>query len=127
MEKKKIYLVLIILAVIVFLFGKMYLFNIYEVEFEVKPYKMYADNQSQVQITSIPLNAFGWKAPFRDSPTEYEIREGEELVDVVKRDDEKGILILKAKEKPGKVVIHAKSKFSLLPSEITIIIETNAV
>ena len=125
MEKKKIYLIASILLVLIFLFGKLYLFNIYEVVFEVHPKKLYADSQSTLEIKSIPLNAFGFKAPFRDSPTEFEIREGEELIYIVKTDSVGGSLIIKAKDKPGKVVIYVKSKFSLLPTVIEVEIEAN--
>jgi hypothetical protein len=127
MEKRKIYLIVFILAVIAFLFAKLYMFNIYEVVFEVKPSKLYADNQSMLEIKTVPLNAFGWKAPFRDAYTEFEIREGDDLIYVVKMDKEKGRLVIRAKDKPGKVVIYAKSKFALLPSVFEIEIELNAV
>jgi hypothetical protein len=126
MEKKKIYLALSILAIIIFLFGKLYLFNIYEVTYEVKPEKLYADNQSVVRIQAIPINAFGWKAPFRSAPADFEIKEGADLVYVQKNDKDNGTLIIKAKDKPGTVTIFVKSKYSMLPTALDIIIEPNA-
>ena len=126
MEKKKIYLIVLIAAVILFLFGKMYVFNIYEVEYDVNPKGLYADNQSTLTIKTIPLNGFGWKAPLRSAPAEFEVREGAELIDIIKTDNENGIITIRAKDKPGKVSIYVKSKFSLLPTVFDIMIEPNA-
>jgi len=126
MEKKKIYLIVLISAVILFLFGKMYLFNIYEVEYEIHPKGLYADNQSTLEIRTIPLNAFGWRTPLRSAPAEFEIREGSELVEIINLDNENGYIKIKAKERVGKVSIYVKSKFSLLPTVFDINIEPNA-
>lgn len=126
MEKKKIYLIVLISAVILFLFGKMYLFNIYEVDYDIHPKGLYADNQSTLEIRTIPLNAFGWKAPLRSADAEFEIREGAELIEVIKIDKENGYIKIKAKDKIGKVSIYVKSKFSLLPTVFDINIEPNA-
>jgi len=102
-----------------------YIFSIYEVDFSVKPKELYSDNISTVTIAVVPLNAFGWEAPFRNSPADFEITEGVELVDVVSKDEENGILILKAKNQPGKVTVLIKSKNALLPSAVEIPIRPN--
>jgi hypothetical protein len=126
MEKRKIYVVALLLAIILVLFGKMYLFNVYEVEYTIQPKGLYADNQSMLEIRAVPVNAFGWRAPFRSSPAEFEIREGSVLVDIIKMDKENGVLVIKAKDKPGKVSVYVSSKYSLLPSVFDINIEPNA-
>jgi molecular chaperone DnaK (HSP70) len=75
----------------------------------------------------VPLNSFGGKAPFRKSYAEFTFNEGKDLVEVIFQDNANGILKLRAKEKPGKVSVTIKAKYSLLPSTIEIIIEPNVV
>jgi len=115
-----------IVVLIAFFLCKAYIFGIYEVNFETHPERLYADNQSTLQIKAVPLNSLVWKSPFRNAPIEFEIKEGNELIDVLTYDKEKGVFVIKAKERAGKVVISAKSRFSLLPTEFEIIIEPNA-
>ncbi|MEO8399702.1 MAG: hypothetical protein ABI550_07805 [Ignavibacteriaceae bacterium] len=103
-----------------------YIFSIYEVTYLIKPEKLFADNHSTVSILAEPLNSFGLKAPFRNSYTDFEITEGEELIEVILEDKETGKLIIKAKDKTGKVVIHIKTKYALLPSSVEILIYPNA-
>lgn len=121
------YIVLAILFLIAVLFSYQYFFGIYEVTFSVDPKVLFADNNSSTTITVVPVNAFGWRPPFRKSPATFRIVEGEELVQIISDRSSEGVLIIKAKDKPGKVVIHIKSEHSLLPSNIEIIIEPNMV
>jgi hypothetical protein len=88
---------------------------------------LYADNSSTIIIEAIPINSFGWKAPLRKSHAEFKFNEGKDLIDIISIDNDTGILKLKAKDKSGKISISIKSKFSLLPSTIEIIIEPNIV
>ena len=88
---------------------------------------MYADNTSILVIEAVPINSFGWKAPFRKSHTEFTFNEGKDLIEVVFRDNDNGTLKLRAKGKPGKISVTIKTKYSLLPSTIEIIIEPNVV
>jgi hypothetical protein len=88
---------------------------------------LYADNTSSLIIEVLPINSLGWRAPFRKTYAEFTINEGKELIEIVFLDSSHGILKLKAKEKSGKVSVRCKSKYSLLPSTIEIIIEPNIV
>lgn len=115
------------MVLIAALFGYQYIFGIYEVTYSVDGKVMFADNTSSSTIKVVPINAFGWKAPFRSSSTEFSIIEGNELVQVIENNSSEGVLVLKAKNVPGKVVIHIKSEHSLLPSNIEITIEPNLV
>jgi hypothetical protein len=119
-----IYISIFIIVVIGFLFYQ-YIIKIYESTVEVEPKNLFADNQSTVTISVIPLNSFGWKALFRNAPAEFEIIEGNTLVEILQHDKENGKLILKAKSGTGKVVVQIKSKYSLLPMVVEIIIEPN--
>ena len=100
-----------------------YLFRIYESTVEVEPENLFADNQSTVTINVIPLNAFGWKPLFRSSHAEFEITEGEALVEIISITKDEGEIILKAKSETGKVIVKIKSEYSLLPmvAEINIL------
>ncbi len=107
-----------------FLFYK-YFINIYETTVEVEPEKLFADNQSSVIISVIPLNAFGWKALFRSSSAEFEIIEGKFLAEIQLIDSDHGKLILKAKSETGKIVVKIKSKYSLFPMIVEIPVYPN--
>lgn len=127
MKDPKIYIILSILLLIAIIFIYQYIFGIYEVTYSVDHRKIFADNQSTATITVVPVNSFGWKAPLRSSPAKFRIVEGADLVEIIQNSPEKGFFSIKAKDKPGKVIIWVKSIHSLLPSEIEIIIEPNLV
>jgi hypothetical protein len=113
------------LSLVIVLLIFYYVFNIYETTIETKPENLFADKQSEVTISITPVNAFGFKVPFRKIPAGFEISEGKDLVDIIKEDDKNGSLILRAKERTGKVVILIRSKYSLLPSLVEIYIYPN--
>lgn len=128
MKGKAELLILIIVGVALlafFLFG--YLFNIYEADIRVSSKKLYADGSSESLIAIIPLNSFGNQTPFRVVGGTFEILEGNHLVEIVARDVEKGILIVRARSTPGKVVIKVTPRMAILPSEVVILIYPNAV
>ena len=127
MMRVEIYLIFAILIFIIGFAGYHYIFSIYEVTYKITPDKLYADNSSTIIIEAIPINSFGWKAPLRKSHAEFKFNEGKDLIDIISIDNDTGILKLKAKDKSGKISISIKSKFSLLPSTIEIIIEPNIV
>jgi hypothetical protein len=126
MRSGKIYLIIILLTFIAGFFCYQYIFSVYEVTYKILPDRLYADNNSDLTIEAVPLNSFGIRAPFRNSPCEFKITEGAELVDIIFIDKVAGKIKIKAKEKPGKVSVMIKPVFSLFPSTIEIIIEPNA-
>ncbi len=101
--------------------------SIYEVVYRIEPKALYADNKSEITITAVPVNGLGGRAWFRKAPASYEIIEGNDLVDVIRNDKSTGMLILRAKDRPGTVRITVKSLFALLPSPIDINIYPNLV
>lgn len=126
MRRTTIYLIagsLIVLAVIL---SYLYIFNIYEITYSVNPSSLYSDNESTVIIAADPINALGCKIPFRNTYAEFTIKEGKDLIDILSEDNKRGILKLKAKNKNGTVVVHIKSKYAILPSEVVIHIYPNA-
>jgi hypothetical protein len=127
MGRSEIYLILILIVFVAGFSSYHYIFSIYEVTYKITPDKLYADNNSTLIIEVVPINSFGWKAPFRKTFSEFTINEGKDLVEVIFQDNSNGILRIRAKEKPGKVSITIKSNYSLLPSTIEIIIEPNIV
>ena len=127
MTRPEIYIIAVALIILALVFAFLYVFNIYEVIYLVKPKSLYADNQSVVTIAAQPINAFGWVIPFRKVPVEFEIKGGNELVEILLKKNEDGIMKLKAKNKTGTVVVYIKSKYALLPSSIEINIYPNMV
>jgi hypothetical protein len=125
MTRSKIYLLAVIVLIIIILFVYQYLFSIYEVTYSVEPKILYADNKSETVIEVIPLNAWGWRAPLRNAPAKFEIKEGADLIEIIQQYNEKGMLILKAKSSSGKVIILVRPKTALLPTSIEIIIHPN--
>ncbi|MGE5498219.1 MAG: hypothetical protein ACM3Q2_09125 [Syntrophothermus sp.] len=104
-----------------------YVLNIYEVRFDVSPPVLYADSKSETVIEAVPLNAFGWKAPFRKSASIFEITEGEDLVQIIENSPEEGRLVLRAGDRQGLVVVKVTTKYSLWPSIIEIPVKLSAV
>src|ERR1035437_2112923 len=127
MRRRDIYLIFILIIFIAGFSSYHYLFTIYEVTYKITPYKLYADNTSTLVIEAVPINSFGWKAPFRKPLTEFTLNEGKDLVEVVFLDNDNGILKLRAKGKSGIVSVTIKTKYSLFPSTIEIIIEPTVV
>lgn len=123
--RMKIVFIVFVTMVLLALFASMYLFNIYEVMIEVSPKELFADSQSEVIIEAYPVNAFGWKIPFRSVKTNFEIVEGREFVSIKLMDSENGKLILTAKDLSGIVTILVRPSKSILPSEIKIPILKN--
>ncbi len=125
MTKSEWIFVIILFIAFAIVLSLLYVFNIYEVNLKVNRTKIYADGQSILKIETVPINAFGFKAPFRKSFTKFEIIEGKQLIDIIKKDEKNGIFVLRAKYETGKVVINVKSKHSLFPSIIEIDILPN--
>ncbi|MEJ2618112.1 MAG: hypothetical protein P8Z35_24355 [Ignavibacteriaceae bacterium] len=120
MRRINIYIIGGILIVSAFLFSFLYIFNIYEVDYTINPRSLYADSISIVTVSSRPVNAFGRKTPFRSAPADFEIKEGNDLVEIISENKKEGILIIKAKDKPGKIILYIKSRYALFPSSIEI-------
>lgn len=110
-----IFVLLIILSIMIYHF----VFNIYEVIFLTESSYKHADDFSMITISSFPVNSFGWKIPLRKSKTLYKIENGEDLISIFSNDKSKGKIILKVKNTTGKIVISAKSCYSIFPSVFT--------
>ena len=88
--------------------------------YSVNPESLVADNRSTVTITAVPLNSFGKKVPLRNVEVKFGIREGNELVELVSVNENKGYIVLRALERPGTVIVTARSNKSLLPAIIEV-------
>ncbi len=126
-RRSSIYIIVILLTAVLVFGIYNYLISIYEVIYTVDPPELFADNKSITIIRAVPVNAFGWKALFRSVNVDFEISQGKELVEIVKQDNTNGKLILKSKNLPGEVQIIAISRFSLLPTLITVNLKPNLV
>jgi SNF family Na+-dependent transporter len=112
MGRSEIYLIFILIVLFAGFSSYHYIFSIYEVTYKVTPDKLYADNNSTLIIEAVPINSFGWKAPFRKTFSEFTFNEGKELVEIIFKDNSNGILKLRAKEKSGKVSITINQIFT---------------
>jgi len=125
MSRVEIYFTAVTVFALLVLLVHQYIFSIYEVEYTISSRILYLNSDSKIVIEAIPVNSFGFRAPFRNSYTKFTVVEGKELIEIVENNNEKGKLIIESKNIPGKVVIRVKSKFSLLPTEFEIKIIPN--
>jgi len=125
MSKSEWYFVVFVVVSLLALLVHQYIFSIYEVEYTVSSHVLYLDANSRLTITSVPVNSLGFRAPFRNSFTKFSIVQGKELVEIVEANYESGLLVLRPKNEPGTVIVRAKSKYSLLPTEFEIKILRN--
>ncbi len=118
-----------IVSIVLFLFAAVliwkYYFNIYELKCVANKNYLWADDQSEVIINCTPINSFGLKIPFRNSYVVFSIIEGNDLIDILHKDETKGSLLLKSKFEEGKVIIKITSRYSLLPNLVEINIVKN--
>lgn len=124
MQIKLIYLIISIIIIILAIAVWQYVLAVYEVRFEVNPNQLYADNESELIIEAVPINSLGFRAPFRYAEINYNFEFGNNLVEVEEYLEE-GKLKVKAKDRDGIVSIFIKSTYSLMPTKIEIIINSN--
>ncbi len=117
-RRKNILIILISVSIFILIFFSMYVFNVYGDVIKKHPENLFADHSSTIKIEVIPVNAFGWKIPFRYSTAEFIFLEGESLIEIVELDQKNGFIILRSKGTSGKVEISIKSQFSLFPNLI---------
>ncbi len=118
----------LLIIIIIFTAGiaaYLFIFNIYEVTFSTSSKNLIADNHSTIKIDAIPINAMGWHVPFRSVDASYEFVSGKELVTIIEENKKSGLLILKAKNKTGGIIIKTISSKTLLPSLIELNISSN--
>ncbi|MFA8342246.1 MAG: hypothetical protein ACEPO8_04665 [Rhodothermaceae bacterium] len=124
MTDKLIYLIISIVVFTLLLLCWQYILAVYEVKFQVSETQLFADNESETTIIAVPINAMGFKAPFRKTEISYKFETGSDLVET-ENNSEEGIIKLKAKNETGTVVLFIKSDYSLMPTKIEIIINSN--
>jgi len=127
MRKKIITIYFLIFFLIVLLLGYFFLYNIYGSEVRKSPAKLFADPESEMTIEVIPVNALGSKAFFRTSSAEFEIVEGNNLIEVKFKNTKEGVLQIRSKGVIGIVGIKIKSEHSLFPEYIEIEILSRTV
>ncbi len=125
MSKVEIYFTALILFSVIVLLTHQYIFSIYEVEYNISSRVLYLNSDAKIVIEAVPVNSFGFRAPFRNSFTNFSVIQGKDLIDVDENNYEDGRFVIKAKSESGIVIIRAKSKFSLLPTEFEIKIVPN--
>ncbi len=124
--KMEITMALILIAVLAVILFLLYAVNIYEVSVDVTRKTLYADNESETIIASVPLNSLGKRAMFRYAHSTFEFRRGRDLIEILQEDREHGVLIIRSKYQAGKVVILVRPELALFPTEIEILILPNA-
>ena len=98
-----------------------FIFNIYEIEVTVSPKIIFADASCEIQIEIKPVNALGWKVPFRTATGKFKI------VEIIKVNENVGMLILRSKGIDGIVGIYIESVFSLFPSYVKVSLQSKQV
>lgn len=123
-RRKNILVILIPAAILIVLFLSLYVFNVYGDIVTKQPDNLFADQNSTIKVLVVPINAFGWSLPFRNSKAEFIFIEGKNLVEIVEQNGDEGFIILRSQGIPGKVEINVKSQFSLLPNLVVVEILT---
>jgi hypothetical protein len=90
-----------------------YLFSIYEVTISEVPKELAVGDT--VTITVTPINALGFKPPFRSCPFEVSVIKGDKLLQKI----EPGKYLATS---PGEVELLIKPKYALKPSPVSFLI-----
>ncbi|MBK8945836.1 MAG: hypothetical protein IPM32_11285 [Ignavibacteriae bacterium] len=115
--------ILIISAIVIFaIFLSLliwnYFFSIYEVKFSTSFQNSILKTDSENFIEFYGINSFGQNLSFRNLEMTFEILEGKELVNEIKKKSNK--VFISTNQIEGKVVLKVNSKFSLNPTIISI-------
>ncbi|MBK6915074.1 MAG: hypothetical protein IPH11_15940 [Ignavibacteriales bacterium] len=116
-----IYYLVLFLIILSALFFYNYVYSIYEIKYQISNQIIFCN--STAEIKAVGINAMGYEITFRTIRAEYEIIEGQDLVEIIYKDVSKGELKIKALSKSGIVTIRATSQYSLLPAIIEIPIQ----
>jgi hypothetical protein len=120
MRRRIITIYLLIFFLFTLLLVYYFIYNVYGSEIRKTPEYLFSDQESEMIIEVVPINALGSKAVFRTSSAKFEIIEGNDLIEVIMENTKKGVLKIRSKGKPGKVGINIKSEHSLLTEYIEI-------
>lgn len=104
-----------------------FIFNIYEIEVTVSPKIVFADPSCEIQIEIKPINALGWKVPFRTATGKFKIVKGNNIVEIIKVKEDVGMFILRSRGIEGIVGIYIESVFSLFPSYVEVSLQPKQV
>ena len=126
-RKFTITILFLISALIIAFIINYFFINIYEVIIEKTPEYLYADKNSTIKLEVVPINALGFRSPFRTVKSNFKIVEGNDLIEIIKKDELNGILILRSKGSAGKAAVVIHTGKSLLPSYVEIQILPNTV
>ena len=96
MRKKIVTIYLSVFVLVALLLGYFFLYNIYGSEVRKNNDFLFADPQSEMIIEVIPVNGLGSKAWFRNSSAKFEIIEGKNLIEIISKDESKGILKIRS-------------------------------
>ena len=108
----KLYLIPIIIVVLCYLFWYFF-FSIYEMDYNITEGTLENSNK-KIKIYSKPLNSMGLKVPFRNIEFEIEIKNGDEIIDYIKRENSYSAEI-EFKNMEGNIELLFYSKYSLFP------------
>jgi flagellar basal body-associated protein FliL len=116
--KKLIVYLISLLIIFIAAYGTWYfLFNIYEVKCKINIVKELQNGERLYEVKCLPLNLLGGKAPFRTLDLDFEIEEGESLIEIDERKSSSELFFTSSK-KSGKVVLILMTKRSLFPQKL---------
>jgi hypothetical protein len=120
---KMVYLPISIISFVLLYVIWYFYFNIYDVNFSVSNYDLYADDNSIAKIEIFPINSFGNRIHLREVEGDFIIEEGKDLVQVIEK--HKSSITIKTKNQIGNIKILIKCKYLLFPISIDLIIKPN--
>ncbi|GJQ63263.1 MAG: hypothetical protein SCALA702_23160 [Melioribacteraceae bacterium] len=96
-----------------------FFFSIYELKPQISPGKKIVP-RSNVTISYIPLNVWGYRVPFRDFEVEFSLEKNVDLIDTPTISRTEKSVSFKVLDKPGEIVIHSNSEYFLSTNVIKI-------
>lgn len=94
-------------------------FEAVEIELESSSDKLFAGENETLEINIVERNRMGWRVPFRNPHLDYVCDSGGELVEISFNSDSTSLL-LRAKDRPGLVVLNIITEASAFPLYIEI-------
>lgn len=107
-------IIVIIVSILLAVFLWQYIFLVYEVKINKKTFTA-KEKKECVEISAYPINAFGYKVPFKEIKAVFVIEEGADAIEVLENDFESGKFKFQWKAKKSKVTIKIITDFSLFP------------
>lgn len=106
-------------VVTLILIGRLLFFDPVSVELETSKDKLFVGETDPLELSIVERNRIGWKIPFRNPSLNYICDSGEDIV-VISFNSDSTKLFIRAKDRPGVVIMSIVTEVSVFPLYIEI-------